>query len=119
MYATEMLRSGVALPAIMKLLGHSSPDMTMLYLEIAPTDLDRELHRALSTPRYLVPRPTATATPRLGLDAVIDSLLYARNAVERFRRDQPEGGVRHSLDCIANRLCKILSMARKLAPPEK
>ena len=114
-----MLRSGVALPAIMKLLGHSSPDMTMLYLEIAPTDLDRELHRALSTPRYLVPRPTATATPRLGLDAVIDSLLYARNAVERFRRDQPEGGVRRSLDCVANRLCKIPSMARKLAPPEK
>ena len=27
---TEMLRSGVSLPAVMKLLGHSSPDMTTL-----------------------------------------------------------------------------------------
>lgn len=30
-YATEMLRSGVSFPSVMKLLGHSSPDMTMLY----------------------------------------------------------------------------------------
>ena len=44
-YATEMLRSGVSLPAIMKLLGHRSLDMTMLYLDVALTDLEREFHR--------------------------------------------------------------------------
>jgi integrase len=38
-YATEMLRSGVGFPAVMKLLGHSSPDMTMKYLDIALPDL--------------------------------------------------------------------------------
>ena len=36
----------------MKLLGHASPDMTMLYLEIALTDLEKELHLARSQPRY-------------------------------------------------------------------
>jgi integrase len=37
-----MLRSGVSVPALMKLLGHKSPDMTMLYLEVTLTDLQRE-----------------------------------------------------------------------------
>ena len=30
-YATEMLRAGVGFPALMKLLGHASPEMTMRY----------------------------------------------------------------------------------------
>src|SRR5207302_7801676 len=34
-HATFMLRPGVSFPGIMKLLGHSSPDMTMRYLGIA------------------------------------------------------------------------------------
>jgi integrase len=38
-YATEMLRSGVSSPTVMKLLGHGSPDMTMLYLDTALTGL--------------------------------------------------------------------------------
>jgi integrase len=119
-YATEMLRSGVALPAIIKLLGHRSPDMTMLYLEVAPTDLEREFYRALTQPRYLVPHPTPPAiSPRAGLDGVIDSLLYAQHTLEMFRRGLPGNALRHFLDRIANRLCKILSQTRKFATPEK
>ena len=41
-YASEMLRCGVDLPALMKMLGHASPEMTMVYLDIALTDLQRE-----------------------------------------------------------------------------
>src|ERR1700730_7441912 len=37
-YATEMFRAGVGFPAVMKLLGHTSPEMTMLYLDVALTD---------------------------------------------------------------------------------
>ena len=33
-YATEMLRAGVSFPALMKLLGHTSPEMTMQYLDV-------------------------------------------------------------------------------------
>ena len=44
-YATEMLRAGISFPALMKLLGHTSPDMTMLYVEVALNDLQREFHR--------------------------------------------------------------------------
>ena len=52
-YATEMLRSGVDLPALMQLLGHASPEMTLRYLKITQPDLQREYHQALSHPRHL------------------------------------------------------------------
>jgi integrase len=56
-YASEMLRSGVAFLSIMKLLGHASPEMTTLYLDIVLTDLQREFHAARSQPRHLAPQP--------------------------------------------------------------
>ena len=34
-YATEMVRAGVSLPALMKLLGHVNPEMTMRYVDVA------------------------------------------------------------------------------------
>ena len=33
-YGTEMLRAGMGLAAVMKLLGHTSPRMTMRYLDV-------------------------------------------------------------------------------------
>src|ERR1019366_621801 len=56
-YATEMLNAGVTLPGIMKLLGHSAPEMTMAYIEITQPDLRREYELARSHPRHLVPPP--------------------------------------------------------------
>src|SRR5262249_12440888 len=58
-FATEMMRSGVNFPALMHLLGHSTPKMTLLYSEFAQTDLQREFRAARSHPRHLVPRPTS------------------------------------------------------------
>ena len=45
-YATEMLRSGVSFPVLMKLLGHVDPGMTMRYVDVALTDLEREFQLA-------------------------------------------------------------------------
>jgi hypothetical protein len=71
----------------MKLLGHASPEMTMLYLEVTLTDLQRELYLARSHPRHLAPQPkTQVAPARASLDAVIDSLLTAQHVMEMFRR---------------------------------
>ena len=36
-----MLRGGVSFPALMKLLGHTSPQMTKQYLDVILTDLQR------------------------------------------------------------------------------
>jgi len=117
-YATELMRAGVSLPAIMKILGHTSPDMTMLYLGIVLTDLEKELQQAWAQPRHLIPHRTKAAlTQRLGLPGIVDSLASAQNAVESCRRDQTDAALRHHLKCVGNRLCKILALLRKLAPP--
>ena len=117
-YATEMLRAGVSFPVLMKLLGHTSPEMTMRYLDVALTDLQREFQRARSQPRHLVPQPKMpSARLRAGLDGVIDSLLAAQHVLEMFRRSRPNGTSRHRLDRLSNRLTKILIEARKLATP--
>src|SRR5208283_5010151 len=117
-YATEMLRSGVSFPALMKLLGHTSPDMTMLYVEVVLTDLQREFQQARSKPRHLVPQPkTSFALTRTGLDGVIDSLQAAQQALEMFRRGLPTGAARRCLDRLSNRLTKIAAETRKLRTP--
>jgi hypothetical protein len=42
-------------PAVMKLFGHNSSDMTIKYLAIALPDLQRDVHSARLHPRHLVP----------------------------------------------------------------
>jgi integrase len=116
-YASEMVRAGVSLPALMKLLGHTDPEMTMRYVDVTGNDLQREFHLARSQPRHLAPQPKAqTFSPRAGLDGVADALLSAQHAIEMFRRSLPEAFPRRCLDRLANRLTKILSEVRKLNP---
>jgi hypothetical protein len=117
-YATEMLRAGVSFLAVMKLLGHTSPEMTMRYVDVALTDLQREFEPARSKPRYLAPQPKASlASLRTGLGGVIDALLAAQHVLEMFRRALPDGSSRRRLDRLSNRLTKILCEARTLATP--
>jgi integrase len=114
-YATEMLRSGISFPVLMKLLGHVDPAMTMRYLDVALTDLEREFQLARSRPRHLVPQPkTSTGPVRAGLDGLIDSLIAAQNVMEMFRRSLPNGNARKRLLRLSNRLIKILAEIRKL-----
>jgi hypothetical protein len=117
-YATEMIRSGVSFPVLMKLLGHTSPDMTMLYIEVALKDLQREYLQARSNPRHLVPQPKTSAAPiRTGLDGVIDSLQATQHVLEMFRRALPIGAARSCINRLSNRLIKIITEARKLRTP--
>ncbi|HLJ14701.1 MAG TPA: site-specific integrase [Bryobacteraceae bacterium] len=118
-YASEMLRSGVEFLSVMKLLGHASPEMTMLYLDIALTDLQREFHLARSQPRHLAPQPkTQAASTRSGLEGIVDSLRTTQHVVEMYRRTLPGGAPRRCLDRLSNRLTKILTIVRQLATPE-
>jgi integrase len=117
-YASEMLRAGMSLTAVMKLLGHTSPEMTMQYLDVTLNDLQRAFELARSKPRHLVPQPKVSSAPvREGLDGVIDSLLAAQHVLEMFRRSRPNDTSRRRLDRLSNRLTKILIEARNLATP--
>jgi integrase len=119
-YASEMLRSGVEFLSIMKLLGHASPEMTMLYLDIALTDLQREFHLARLQPRHLAPQPkTQVASAHVGgVDGIVDSLRTTQRVIEMYRRGLSDGAPRRCLDRLSNRLTKILAIVRKLATTE-
>jgi len=116
-FGTEMLRAGVSLPAVMKLLGHLKPDMTLHYVEVTLLDLQREFHMARSQPRHLVPTsrlPSSLTSPQANLASLLDSLHVAQHVVEMFRRTLPQGPERRLLGRIANRLSKIAAETRKL-----
>ena len=117
-FATEMLRAGMSFPAVMKMLGHTTPNMTLRYLEVSALDLQREFQLARSQPRHLVPTPkipTSISSPQPDLAGLLDSLHIAQHVLEMFRRTLPDGPPRRLLDRLANRLTKIASEARKLA----
>jgi hypothetical protein len=108
------------MPNLMKLLGHSSADMTMRYLKITLPDLQREFHLARSQPRHLAPTPKSpSATVSADLPGVVESLRTSQHVLEMFRRTLPNGHPRRRLERLANRLTKIVAEALKLAPPEK
>ena len=114
-YASEMIRSGVGFAAVMKLLGHTSPEMTMRYIDVTLCDLQREFDLARSKPRHLAPQPKMPgASPGAGLGGVIDALLSAQHVLEMFRRALPDDASRRCLGRLSNRLTKIVAEARKL-----
>ena len=74
-----MLRCGVDLPALMKVLGHASPEMTMVHLDLALTDLQREFELARTRSLHVAPPPrTPSSSIRAGFGGLIDSLLTAK-----------------------------------------
>ena len=58
-FGTDMVRDGISLPGLQKLMGHAHIHTTMLYVELAPRDVWREYARAvqnrtrLSLPAHL------------------------------------------------------------------
>jgi Phage integrase family len=121
-YGTEMLRAGVSFAAVMKLLGHKSPHMTLRYLDVTQSDLQREYHLARTHPRHLAPSPpTPLAASPASADpaGLLNSLQSAQHALEMFRRSLPEGSSRRLLNRLANRLAKIVAEIRKISPPQK
>jgi integrase len=114
-YGTEMLRAGMNLATVMKLLGHTDPGMTMRYVDVTLIDLQREFQLARSQPRHLAPPPrTSSPSRRTGLEGLIDSLLATQHAMVMFRRSLPSGNARACLDRLSNRFTKILAEIRKL-----
>lgn len=123
-YATTMLRAGVSLPALMKLLGHRTANMTLRYVEITQQDLQREFHLAHQTPRHLIPLPAAlsSAVPDLAdATAVAERLSTAARVLDLFRQQNPTVSDK-SLQLLLRRLVRVRSRFQKLlasAKPEK
>jgi len=45
-FATDMVRAGVSLPALMRLMGHANIQTTLVYVEVTPLDVYQQYARA-------------------------------------------------------------------------
>lgn len=114
-YATQMLRAGMSLPVLMKILGHRTIRMTMRYVEVTQQDVHRAYLQASETikNRYSIPQPPATQTlaeehapPN---EVGISILKTAASSLEAMRRD-------HAMGTLQNkRLQRLVERLRRLA----
>jgi site-specific recombinase XerD len=54
-FASDMVRAGISLPALMQLMGHANISTTMIYVQVAPRDVMEQYARAVA--RRLLPVP--------------------------------------------------------------
>lgn len=118
-YATTMLRAGVSLPALMKLLGHHNANMTLLYVEVTQQDLQREFHAARMHPRYQMPLPPAlrqmAPDDPADLAALCAAVEVVSRGIELYRKRAVSTASRKPLQLLSRRLMRIRAGLRKLA----
>ncbi|HYV30258.1 MAG TPA: tyrosine-type recombinase/integrase [Candidatus Binatia bacterium] len=120
-YATSMLRAGVSMPALMKLLGHRTANMTLRYVEITQKDLQREFHLARQSPRHLIPLPASLAVPDPDLGSVasvLERLSSAIRLLDLFRQQNPADHDK-TIRLLLRRLVRVRSRFEKLIPSAK
>jgi site-specific recombinase XerD len=111
-FATEMLRAGLRIPILMKLLGHRSIGMTLRYVKITEEDVRRCYLEALAATkrRYDIPLAPAGIRPQAesqSPQATHSRLLATAAALESYRRDATSSADRRTLQRIVERIRKL------------
>jgi len=121
-FASEMIRLGVSLPALMQLLGHKDIRMTLRYVQITQVDLHREYHAARRNaaephrvPVLSVPDCSNAAGP-LG---ICQAVAATRHLLEMYRRLLSEEKIRRKLQRLDHRLLAVAKEVEKLAQGQK
>jgi len=121
-FATEMVRLGVSLPALMQLLGHRDIRMTLRYVQITQADLQREYFtaRLKAAERYTVPQFAASPIPTpIGLEGISQTLTAARHMLEMYRRQCADQKISRKMLRLASRVLSIAADLKKLTIDEK
>jgi site-specific recombinase XerD len=113
-YATEMLRLGVSLPALMKLLGHTDIRMTLRYLQVTQQDLQREFHLARQSVAQLHHLPLLTLPHQAlrtsaDLPSIQRTIAAARHLLEMYRRQLTDKHTLRKLQRLDKRLLNVAS----------
>ncbi len=123
-YASDMIRLGVSLPALMQLLGHKNINMTMRYVQVTQQDLQREFHMARQnaaerhlTPQLVLPRTPSSAAS--GLPGVRQALTATRHLMEMYRRQLGDEGTRRKLQRLDKRLRTVAGELDRLTTPQE
>jgi site-specific recombinase XerD len=117
-YATEMLRLGVSLPALMQLLGHKTIGMTLRYVQVTQQDLLREFHQARqnASQRHHVPDlPTPKDTFSTDLPGIHRALSVTRHLLEMYRRTLSSDNLRRKLQRLDRRLLAVADLLDHIA----
>jgi site-specific recombinase XerD len=120
-FATEMLRLGVSLPALMQLLGHSDIRMTMRYLEVTQPDLQREFHlaRQNASQPHRVPTLAVPATiARADIPGICQAIAATRHLLDMFRRQLSDDKTRRKLQRLDQRLLAVASQLHEIPQPK-
>jgi site-specific recombinase XerD len=119
-WATEMLRLGVSLPALMQLLGHKAIHMTLRYLQVTQPDLQREFHLARQNATHRLPaRSFPATTTTADLPGIQQALAATCHLLEMYRRQLGDEKIRRQLQRLNNRLRAVASQLDQLASAEK
>jgi site-specific recombinase XerD len=118
-YATEMLRLGVSLPALMQLLGHKDISMTLRYVQVTQQDLQRQFHAARQHAAHAVPVLPAPGDPASAdLPGIRHALAATHHLLEMHRRQLGNEKTRRKLHRLDRRLVAIISELDRLAGDE-
>jgi len=121
-YATEMIRLGVSLPALMQLLGHQDIRMTLRYVQVTQQDLQREFHQARQ--KAAQPHRLPTLSPPQGIESadlagIRQALAATRHLLEMYRRQLGEEKTKRRLQRLDRRLLAVASQLDRIATVEK
>jgi integrase/recombinase XerD len=58
-FASDMVRAGVSLPALMQLMGHADIETTLLYVQVTPQDFYLQYTRAVA--QHIRPLPVTSS----------------------------------------------------------
>ena len=116
-----MVRLGVSLPALMRLLGHNDIRMTLRYVQVTQQDLQREFHAARqnAVQPHRLPTLTVPNYPNPSLAGIRQALAATRHLLEMYRRQRDDEKIRRKLQRLDKRLLAVDSQLEQLASAEK
>ncbi|HVH73195.1 MAG TPA: tyrosine-type recombinase/integrase [Candidatus Dormibacteraeota bacterium] len=120
-FATEMLRLGVSLPALMQLLGHRDIRMTLRYLQITQQDLQREFRQARQNAVHPHRLPTLSLpndVESADLPGIRQALAATRHLLEMYRRQRSDEKTKRKLERLDRRLRAVASQLERINQDE-
>lgn len=108
-FATELLRGRISLPALMKLLGHRTIEMTLRYTKVNLSDLRQAYYDAIEKNEslYLLKSTENESKSINRSDYVLNGINNITTTISSIRKDTKEGKRKKRLQRIAERLHRI------------
>lgn len=119
-FATEMARGGMSVPALMKILGHRTPEMTIRYVEVANTELQYAYFQAISQLKMLnglqptVSAPLSSTTANSKPPLIADLITTIIKRLECVRRDTNNTQTMEELHRFIKRIRKARDDLKKI-----